>query len=362
MRHWVGILKIAISLAILFFLFHSLRGQEGIEDLWRQPKRWHFLFFAAVCCLAAVLNTFVRWFFLVRALDVPLRLADAIRLGFVGYLFNFVSLGAVGGDLFKALALARERPRHRPQAVASVAVDRALGLLSLLVVAAVAILLGGPTAPDQPQLKLLFQATVGITFAGLVALTGIFFVPPRTTRRWLAVLWRFPLGGRVLSKLVGSLSLYQRNPPLVVVAMLMSAVTHLLFVLAFYCMGRGLYDPMASLADHVVIVPLSMVAGALPLPLGALGAFEAVLGTLYQYVPLDVSISALQGVMIALCYRVICVGIAAGGMATWFTRRKEISNVVHEAERLSEAASPDAPAREQPTPSATQEPVSLSRT
>ena len=65
--------------------------------------------------LAAVVLTFVRWYLLVTPLGLPFHLRDAIRLGFVGYLFQFASLGAVGGDLFKAAFLAHEQPRRRPE-------------------------------------------------------------------------------------------------------------------------------------------------------------------------------------------------------------------------------------------------------
>ncbi len=63
----------------------------------------------------AVSLTFVRWYLLVRALGLHFRLLDAFRLGFLGYLFNFVSVGSVGGDLFKAIFIAREQPGAVPR-------------------------------------------------------------------------------------------------------------------------------------------------------------------------------------------------------------------------------------------------------
>ena len=54
---------------------------------------------------------------------------DAVRLGFIGNIFNLVIPGAVGGDVIKAAFLCRMQPDKKPQAVASMVLDRILGLL-----------------------------------------------------------------------------------------------------------------------------------------------------------------------------------------------------------------------------------------
>ena len=71
----------------------------------------------------------VRWRMLVRAAGMSFSYKDAFRLGFLGFLLNFVSVGAVGGDLFKAVFIAREQPGRRIAAIVSVALDRLLGQL-----------------------------------------------------------------------------------------------------------------------------------------------------------------------------------------------------------------------------------------
>ena len=86
---------------------------------------------AYATCTAAGLITFVRWWYLVRALEIPCRFIDGIRISFWGYLLNFAPLGIVSGDLVKALMLDHEHPQHRAKAVASVLVDRVIGLYIL---------------------------------------------------------------------------------------------------------------------------------------------------------------------------------------------------------------------------------------
>ena len=64
-------------------------------------------------------------------------LRAAILLGFIGNVFNLVIPGAVGGDLIKAAYLVRMHVK-KTQAIASMVIDRILGLLGLFILAAIA--------------------------------------------------------------------------------------------------------------------------------------------------------------------------------------------------------------------------------
>ena len=116
---------------------------------------------ALVCCLAATIVTFFRWYLLVWALDIPFRVQDALRLGFIGYLFNYVAPGAVGGDLIKASMIAREQTSRRLAAVGTVFLDRVIGLMSLLFLGAIMMLWPTPIV-EAPK----FQYVVGIFQVG----------------------------------------------------------------------------------------------------------------------------------------------------------------------------------------------------
>ena len=78
------------------------------------------------------------------------RSAPAFLLGFIGNVFNLVIPGAVGGDLIKAAYLVR-MDINRTQAVASMVIDRILGLLGLFLLAGVAGRVAWPLAtPTGP--------------------------------------------------------------------------------------------------------------------------------------------------------------------------------------------------------------------
>ncbi|TXT16411.1 MAG: hypothetical protein FD138_4759, partial [Planctomycetota bacterium] len=97
--------------------------------------------------------TFLRWFVLVKALGFPFTVRDALRLGFIGYLFNFVAPGSVGGDLVKAGLLAKEQSNRKTTAVATVLLDRILGMLALFLIGACAAWPQWPELRERPELK-----------------------------------------------------------------------------------------------------------------------------------------------------------------------------------------------------------------
>ena len=92
-------------------------------------------------------------------------------LGFIGNVFNLVIPGAVGGDLIKAAYLVRMHVK-KTQAIASMVIDRIIGLLGLFTLATIAGALVWPTAPTDVR-PLIVAAWVA-TGLGVLLLAAIF--------------------------------------------------------------------------------------------------------------------------------------------------------------------------------------------
>ena len=99
------------------------------------------------------------------------RLGAAFLLGFIGNVFNLVIPGAVGGDLIKAAYLVRMHVK-KTQAIASMVIDRILGLLGLFILAGIAGVFAWPMADDKVRI-LIVLVWVAVA-AGLVVLAAIF--------------------------------------------------------------------------------------------------------------------------------------------------------------------------------------------
>jgi hypothetical protein len=124
-----------------------------------------------------------------------------------------------------------------------------------------------------------------------------------------------------------------------------------------WLVSRGLPGQAPSLADHLVIIPLAMVTGVLPLPVNGLGAFETAVVFLYERVPAGLELSEGRGLLAAFGYRAITILIALVGVCYYLASRREVAEVMHEAEAELEheesaeaAASIVASAPESPLP------------
>jgi glycosyltransferase 2 family protein len=328
----INLLKFGASFAIIGYLVADARGDHAFADLANQPKHWGFISAAAFTCLGAVLLTFARWCLLVRALGLVFPLKDAVRLGFLGYLLNFVSLGSVGGDLFKAVFMARRFPASRPEAVATVVLDRLVGLYLLFVMASVAILATGQLHAADETLAVICRATLlgtAIGAAGILAL----LVPGITSGSFSVLLTKLPRVGPVCGKLLGAIRIYRSRPGALLLAAAVSVAVHTLTTLSIYFVARGLPGDCPSLAEHFVIVPLSMVTGVLPLPVNGLGAMEAVVKFFYDRLPAAVAIGEGHGFVVALGYRAVTILIAMIAAVYYLASRGEVGRVLRQAER-----------------------------
>lgn len=328
-------LKIAVSLGIIAYLVWTTTHGEGkanaLLNLKDEPKNWEYLAGAWAVATAAVFLTFVRWWFLVRALEVPCKFRDAFRISFWGYLFNFLPLGIVSGDVVKIVMLAHEHPRSKTRVAASVFVDRAIGLYLLFVVASTAILLSGYMKLDiPPAIILCCQATIVLTILGAVGISLVLTpaVSDGKLARWLEGL---PRVGHLCEQLIDAVRLYRQKPAVLLLSSVMSIGVHCLFATSIYLIARGLPGNVPPLSLHFVIVPLSMVTQVIPFSIGPL---ELVMKILYANMPAGIGpIADGQGFVIAICYRLITLLIASLGIYYYLGNRKEVTEAMHEEQQ-----------------------------
>ncbi|MBX3425450.1 MAG: flippase-like domain-containing protein [Pirellulales bacterium] len=330
-RLLVAAAKLALAGGILAALVYRLWGDEAFARLLAEPKRWGPLATAQACIVLAFSASFARWTLLVRALHLPFSLRDGFRLGSLGFLLNQISLGSVGGDLFKAMFVAREQPGRRTEAVATVIVDRVVGLYAMLLVASGAVLVARDVAAESPILLGLTRAVAASLAVGTVGL--VFVMTPWAAgpgMRGLA--GRLPLVGATLERLVDAVGVYRDRRAYLFGALGIACATHLLLVSAFWLICRGLPVAKPTAAEMLLVAPMSLVAGAIPLTPSGLGTFETAFSQLFAIV----AGSPGEGFMVAVTYRAMTYGMAAVGAAYYLAARRRVDAMLHEAEELAD--------------------------
>lgn len=326
--------KLALSGLLIGYLVLRATSDPQFGPLLAGRKEWPTLLAALPVCLAAVTITILRWHLLVHALGLEFSTAQTLRAGFLGYLANLLPLGLVAGDSLKAVLLIHTNPQRKTEAVASVLVDRVLGLYALLLLAAGASLwlrpeqLASLAATDRAVLRQLCGAVQGIALAATLGL-GVLWIPAVTQSRLWDRLEHAPLIGGVLHRLVGAMRTYRKRGNLLLAAVGISLVVHLLYVTAvvLITLGIGLApDQRPPVGSIFVIVPPSMIAGALPI-----GVYEVTITLLFRAASPPQAPPSV-GLVVALAYRLIQISIATIGAGYWLAGRREVRELVEEAQ------------------------------
>ena len=297
----------------------------GLKDALARPIQLVPLAMATIIYSVAIVFTFLRWYTLVRAQELPFSLSSAFRLGLVGLFWNTFLPGSVGGDLVKAAFLIREQDR-RTVAVATVLIDRALALWGILFLVP---FLGGlfwicgePVVCDDAYLQTLILSS-GVIFAVSIVLWAVLgFLPAWRAERFANRLEKIRRVGPSAAEFWRAVWMYRAKGVSVAIAFMLSLCTQFCLVLAIYFTAQIFQNPaelaIPSLALHFLLVPIGIAVQALfPSP-GGVGGGEFIFGWLYARV--DPSMEP-AGVLASLGKLIIGWGLGLVGYFVYLRMR-----------------------------------------
>jgi uncharacterized protein (TIRG00374 family) len=301
-RPWVPVLKYGVAFALLglvvYLNWNGKNGAPGLKDLLQRTPDFVAFALVALLWLGVLAVQYVRWYGLVRALDLPFTMRNAVRLGLVGTFYNTFLPGAIGGDFVKAYFIAQGNPVRKAAAVATVVADRLLGLFGLLVFGGV---IGGgmwaagdANITGNPKLQTIIVICFALVAVGAIGFVAIGFLSHKAADRIATRLHRLRKVGPTLAELWFTVRQYRARPTAILAGVGLSAVAHTLMLFAFHFAvrvfpplnpdGTGNEALIGTLAEHIVIAPIGFIVQALiPLP-GGLGASEFTFGGLYELI------------------------------------------------------------------------------
>jgi len=213
-----------------------------------------------------------RWLILLCPIDADQRpaLGAIMRVFFVSTFLGTFLPASVGGDIVRAFKLAQLRVARGP-AVASVIMDRLLGVLSIVLVGVAGLIL----APAG-SLASTRAIAVSLTLASAICLAGALVVfservalVAHRTLMWL------PMAAlrRLASELTQATRAYAKFHPELTYVLVGSIGVQVLRVLQAYCLGRALAIE-ASPAAYFAFVPLILLVMLLPVSINGIGTSQ----------------------------------------------------------------------------------------
>lgn len=270
-------LKCVMGAILLIWLHASGKLHYGwFPSLW---DHWPLLVLIFGLVIAQMVLMAWRWAILLEAQHVGLGFGITVRLTFIGTLFSAVLPGAIGGDVVKAYYTYNVTPARKATVLVTILLDRIIGLMGLVFVAA-AVSLWQLTALDlNPSTRHLCVTALSIGIvSGVLAFAAL---------RWGAATLRLLANRRgqygVLGKLLPLANVvegYRRVPKTLVAAQSASALIQILACVALYVSALAIGVKTLSLSAVLVVAPLVLLTLAIPVTPIGVGVGQAAFFTL----------------------------------------------------------------------------------
>jgi hypothetical protein len=275
----------------------------------------------------------VRWYILLRVQDIRLGFLRVCSLLMIGIFFNQFMPGGTGGDVVKIFYLLKETPGKKAQALLAALIDRVVGLLGLIIIAAF-ILWRKYDWLKQTEitrsltwsLMLVLAASLGgIAFS--FAITGLGLVEKLPQR--------MPFRDKLVELSI-AYNLYARAWRASLAAIFLSFGIHIASFCVFFSAAKSLRAGV-PIGDFFAVMPIINTLASLPISVGGTGVreglFQTLLNTLCGVPEADAVVISLTGFVMILFWALI------GGLIYLFYRPTEhakISEMTHEVEEVEE--------------------------
>lgn len=297
----IVLLQLLVTGAGLWYVFHDTQKRAQIVDALRQADRTWIIFGWLSYSAVEVIAT-VRWQMLLRIQGITLRWLRTFAIVMIGLFFNMFLPGLVGGDAVRLYFVFKCAPRHKMRATLSVAMDRILGLLSILFLAGLSIAMRFRwLSRSEATLHIVYLA-LALLGVGCVCVLLLFGAVRFGLLRKLPK--RTPFRAAIMES-GKALQLYGAHLGLMSIAFAITVVAHIVFYLTFYCAADSLHGTRSaslSIIDILSIMPLVNTVTALPISFGGVGVretlFQELLGNLAHVPPAIAAVTASLGFVI----------------------------------------------------------------
>lgn len=263
--------KLLIAGGLIWLTTRSVIWAEVWTALDRIALPWFGLCLGLVVCDRTLMAW--RWIALLRAVEpephVPLW--PLVRVFFVS---TFVSAflpgtGSLGGDAVRAVSLSR-RGIAVPQAVGSVAVDRLLGTVSVLLMAVAGLVIAGRLIDSRWLVWASLAAIVGVSGSVLLLFDSRALV---MLVRWAGAA-HFPTVERLSQKFLLAIRQYGAHRRVLATVLAASVGVQILRSAQAWCLGLALGLSIAGVW-YFALIPFAVIAFLLPASVSGLGAGTA---------------------------------------------------------------------------------------
>ncbi len=325
-KHIVSILKSAIGIGLLIFLYFRLKDPAALWESITKATGWMLLLGALMYTLAVALSG-IKWGILLQAVGIPVSVRRLLEYQWLAEFFNNFLPAQVGGDVMRGFALASDTQR-RADSAASVLIDRFIGLTIFMIASAFAssgmFLFGRPDgAQFVGDQKLYMQIIVlGSVAASILLVCVITALLSHRLKDFAGrVLAMLPFGSKlkpIWDKLAEAFDTYKSHPRALLLTATSSAGIVILTSINIWLISQAISPKSISLVEVLAVNPIIVfVLLALPLSPGGLGIRQSVFSFTYGLIGANTDV----GFAVGLLQQLIGYLVSLPGVYLWIRGR-----------------------------------------
>lgn len=273
------LLKLAISVGLIAYVIHKTgldtqAGQASFLETLRNVNPWYF---AASLLVGVMLNVTSswRWRILLKSKGINVSLLRLLAYYYIGRFFNMFMPTSMGGDVARVYDLGKYTGNNY-EALASVFMERFIGMVVLAVVSAIVLLGHEQTLPLITN-SLLFVIGLMLFVLWLVLDVRVFNFFARLLGRL------HPFFKRIFDKLGmvhHAIYSYKNDKKTLLFVVSISTLFYMLAVINVWISAKA-FEPNIVFSDMLLAVPAIMLIMNLPVSIGGLGLMEAAYTTIF---------------------------------------------------------------------------------
>ena len=274
------ILKLGLAFAIIGYLVKT--GRIDFRSIYNAWENYELIIFSFLLIVSAVLVNIYRWALLLKGQGMLISSKDIISLSFIGLFFTTILPGAVGGDVIKSVYVAKKSPSKKTAAILTILLDRVIGVTVLIIIACIGVFVNFDLFRSQPALKTLGLTMMAILLGILLITTLGLSRRVHQSKRVQRLISKVPLSS-IIFKAHDAFHAYRNNMRYLIYAFIVSFLTHLFNITAFYFAVRALNFYAVDIKTLLFIVPIGLITTAVPLAPAGLGIGQAAFLKLFEW-------------------------------------------------------------------------------
>ena len=304
------IFRLVVTVAILAYLATRIDMGEAVQATAAISTPHLVLVLMMVALDRAVM--ILRWVLLLRASGIDISTAGAARLFLVSsFVGSFLPAG-IGADAARAYGLAKESTTGS-EALASVAVDRLLGVASLVLMAIIGVIVWTPEEPGGWRLPAAIVAALAACVAAFWANEWLRLLIPTHRHEGFVT--------RRLLRLTDAVGRYRNRRGVLVHVLVWSVVVQVLRITQAYILALGL-GMTVPFTYFLLFMPLALLLLLLPISISGFGLPQG--GIVWMLQPMGVP----ESQAFALSTLIVLTGLAGNlpGLLLWLRARNPVKS------------------------------------